>query len=242
MSAHRLPVLVVTRPAPAGARFAQEAVRGLGASAVVSPLMRIDPVEPEPLPAHIGGVIFSSSNAVARAGALGLAVGLPAYCVGPRTTAEAREAGFAAEEAGPTAETLVTALAGRALAGPLVHLRGRHGRGDVAARLSAAGQDCSERVVYDQVALPLDDAARAALSGEAPVVLPLFSPRSARLVAEQAGPGGARHVVAISPDVARAAAALGAATLDQADMPDGDAMLRATRARLGWLESRGVAG
>lgn len=40
-------------------------------------------------------------------------------------------------------------------------------------------------VVYDQLSQPLSDAARQALAGMAPVILPLFSPRSARILSEQ---------------------------------------------------------
>ena len=42
-------------------------------------------------------------------------------------------------------------------------------------------------IVYDQQAVPLTNEAGALLAGTAPVILPLFSPRSARLVAD-AGP------------------------------------------------------
>ena len=104
--------------------------------------------------------------------------------------------------------------------------------------------------VYDQQALPLSAAGRALLRGQAPVVLPLFSPRSARLAAQAArdaaaplwlaaisaaaaaawgqagGPVPARRVVADAPDaggMARVIAALG-----PPDAPRTDAVERGT--------------
>lgn len=242
MALETTPVLIVTRPGAAAQDFARAAVRGFAVRTLISPVMGIDPVEPGPLPTPVGAVVLSSAHGAERACQLGLPEGLPAYCVGPRTTRAARDGGFSAEETGPTAEALVQVLSERAVPGPLLHLRGRHTRGEVAARLTAAGRDCAERVVYDQVAVPLSGAAQAALRGSAPVVLPLFSPRTAVLLSEMAEPGASRHVVAISDEVARQAAALGPASLHRADTPDGAAMLRATRGVLDWLESREVAG
>jgi len=242
MAQDMTPVLIVTRPGAVAQEFARAAARGFAVRLVISPVIGIEPVEAGALPARVGAVVLSSAHGANRAAQLGLPAGLPAYCVGPRTTQAAQDAGFAAEEVGPTAEALVQALSQRAVPGPLLHLRGRHTRGDVAARLSAVGRECAERVVYDQVAVPLTEVAQAALRGSAPVVLPLFSPRTAMLLSDMAQPGAARHVVAISAEVGRQAAALDPASLHQADSPDGAAMVDATRAVLDRLESGEVAG
>lgn len=86
-----------------------------------------------------------------------------------------------------------------------MHLHGEHTRGDVAARLRAAGLAVEARMVYRQVELPLSDTAHALLQGEAPVILPLFSPRSARLLAGQIEPPRAPcRIVAISTATAQA--------------------------------------
>jgi uroporphyrinogen-III synthase len=91
----------------------------------------------------------------------------------------------------------------------LIHLRGREARGDLAQRLSAAGVFTQERVVYAQDAQRLSDEAVSVLSGKAPVLVPLFSPRSAEILGT-AWQGLATHaplvVVAISQAVAEAAA------------------------------------
>jgi hypothetical protein len=91
-------------------------------------------------------------------------------------------------EAGACADALVARLGGTARPA-LVHLRGRHQRGDVAERLGPRATIRAAHVVYDQVALP----ARRGLcrgAGARPLIVPLFSPRSADLFAEAAQPTG----------------------------------------------------
>ena len=70
--------------------------------------MAIRPVEVQ-LEEPPAALILTSENGAARAGELGLAP-CEAWCVGPRTAAEARRAGLRAIEAGSDAETLLAAL------------------------------------------------------------------------------------------------------------------------------------
>jgi uroporphyrinogen-III synthase len=227
------PLLLLTRPEPASRRFLAEleALAGRRIAAVMAPVLAIEPV-PVALAERPAALVLTSENGAGRAGALGLA-GLTAWCVGPRTAHAARAAGLRAIEAGPDAEGLVARLLAERPEGPLLHLRGEHAAAPVAARLRAGGIEVGEAVAYRQRALPPTGAARAALGGERPVVLPLFSPRSAALVAGWGvGAGAPLHVVAISPAAARAAAPLGARTLDVAARPDGAAMAGATLRRL----------
>lgn len=229
------PILLLTRPDPASRRFlAQiEARARQRIEAVISPVLAIEPL-PVELAAPPKALVLTSENGAARAGALGLA-GLTAWCVGPRTAAAARAAGLRAIEAGPDAEGLIARLLAERPAGPLLHLRGEQVAVPLAARLREGGLEIREAVAYRQRALPPNAAAREALGGTRPVVLPLFSPRSAALVA-----GWCRtvplqaplHVVAISPAVARQADGIGAQTIGIADRPDGAAMAEATLRRL----------
>jgi uroporphyrinogen-III synthase len=112
--------------------------------------------------------------------------------------------------------------------GPLLHLRGQHARGDVAARLTAGGVGTVERVVYDQRARPLSEEAGAVLGGAAPVVAPVFSPRSAALLAQVGRVVAPLAIAAISPAAAEAARPLGALRTVIADHPDGAAMIALT--------------
>ncbi|HRO16287.1 MAG TPA: uroporphyrinogen-III synthase [Paracoccus sp. (in: a-proteobacteria)] len=163
------PVLLITRPAAAARRFAAQAA-GLGLDCVIAPLLRIDPMDHDRAAAAMArGLVFTSENAVPAAGP---GRGRPAICVGPQTAAAARAAGFDVTEGPGDAARMMPLL--QDLGEGWLHLRGAH----VAAVLPVPGI-----VVYDQTALPLPDAARQVLAGNAPVILPLFSPRSARLAA-----------------------------------------------------------
>lgn len=113
--------------------------------------------------------------------------------------------------------------------GPLLHLRGEEAYGDIAARLKAAGLDCSERVVYRKAPCALNAPARQMLNGESGVILPLFSPRSAELVTN-AGPFRAPlHVAAMSKSVAQAAQSLRPVRMEIAEHPEAQAMIVAIR-------------
>ncbi|WP_112873833.1 uroporphyrinogen-III synthase [Paracoccus endophyticus] len=178
-----MPVLLITRPEAAAGRLARD-LAGLGLPTIIAPLMRIDPV-PHNAAAldRAAGLVFTSENGVAFAGTGG---GRPAICVGPRTALAAEAAGFEARTGPGDAAGLMPML--QDLGPGWLHVRGAH----VAADLGLASV-----VVYDQTALPLTAVAAQALAGDAPVILPLFSPRSARLAA--AAVAGARAPLWLAP-------------------------------------------
>lgn len=184
-----------------------------------------------PVPATVdtvpAGLILTSENGAEAAGRLGLPPGLPAWCVGTRTAEVARAAGFAAINADGDAEVLQRAILSAPDAGPLLHLRGDHARGDIVPRLRAAGRAARDIVVYRQEDRPLSAEAKAVLAGPARVVLPLYSPRTATIIADQGPFSAPLHVIAISPAVARAAERLGPDQISQIDNPDGQSMLSA---------------
>lgn len=212
------PVLLLTRPEVASRRFAADCA-GLGLRIVIAPLQRIVPVahDADAL-ARAEGLVFTSPVAVPFAGP---GRGRVAICVGPRTAAAAEAAGFVAQvsttgEAGGMLPLLA------AHCGRLVHPHGRH----LARDLPVEGV-----VVYDQIAVPPTDEALEVLAGQLPVVLPLFSPRSARLAAQAAA--GARaplRPVAISAAAAAAWAETRPEPARLAMRPDAAAMLAAVAA------------
>jgi len=188
--------------------------------------MAIEPVPVTDVPKAPGGVILTSGHAVPAAATL--APGATAYCVGGTTAGRASRAGLDAISAGGDAEALVAMILADPPRGALLHLRGAEARGDVAARLTDAGVPCADRVVYRAVPCNLSARAQALLDGDAPVILPLFSPRSAELVSGQ-GPWRAElRIAAMSAAVARAATPLCAARLDIAAQPEAEAMLTLT--------------
>ncbi len=219
------PVLLLTRPAEDSERFLS-ALGELAIEVIVSPTTRIDHLPPEPVPPETEGVILTSANAVP---CLGRATGLTAWCVGDRTATAATRAGLSARVGGGSAKELIALIKREAPKGPLLYLRGRHVAVDVAGQLRSAGLQVAERVVYRQVIIPLSSRATAALGGKGPVILPLFSPRSAHVLGDVAGSKAPLHVVAISPAVAKAASALLPKASFVAERPDMAAMVSLTR-------------
>lgn len=216
------PALLLTRPWESSRRFAaMVSANTRPGPVVISPLMRIVPRGGMPDLTDVSGVILSSSHAARSEFG---ASGLPAFCVGTQTTGAARAAGFDAKPCGNTAEDLVASLIEFRPAGRLMHLRGEYSRGNIAGRLTAAGLHVAEHIVYVQEALPLTQQAHDVLDGERPVILPLFSPRTARLLCEQISGRARRWVVAMSPAVAKAALPLGAEHVAIAETPTGAAM------------------
>lgn len=222
--------LLLTRPEVQSARFAEECRARFGPDIpiVISPVLGIRfrnvPVDLQGL----GGVVFTSENAVAAGGWDAVPPGLAAWCVGDRTAAAAERAGFAARSAAGDAAALVALLARQRLKGPLLHLRGAHSRGALPQKLAALGHVVRDQILYDQVELPLNDAARALLRAPGLVILPLFSPRSATVLVGQTGLGAAQlGPVAISPAAAAAWKAVRPGTVPVAARPDANAMLAA---------------
>ena len=149
--------------------------------------------------------------------------------MGDRTAQVAQAAGFDATSAQGDAESLITLILASGDQGPFLHLRGREARGDIAPRLTAQGRPAHAAIVYAQDPLPLSPEAREALSARAPVVLPLFSPRSAALFAAQGPFAAPLWIVAISAATARAVETLSSQRLMIAERPDGAAMLDAVQ-------------
>lgn len=178
--------LLLTRPRPQAERFEQIFAERFGPNiaVVLSPLLRIEPAGTLPPLSGYSGLIFTSQNGVQAFAGRSEDRRLPAYCVGARTAEAAQAIGLRAEFCGADADALVARLAESPPGGHLLHLRGAHARGRIAARLSASGQPCDEAVIYDQVPQDLSPKAQELLGGEGLVLLPLFSPRSAKLAGE----------------------------------------------------------
>lgn len=86
--------------------------------------------------------------------------------------------------------------------------------------------------------MPLTPAARAALSGSAPLLVPLFSPRSAGLMApEIANARAPLHIAAMSPAVAEALPLQVRGGVAMAPVPDAEGMLQALAGLMGRAKS-----
>ncbi|APO88087.1 uroporphyrinogen-III synthase [Marivivens sp. JLT3646] len=230
-------ILVLTRPQADSERFLAAVEAKFGpVKAVISPVIEVVSL-PVEVPSY-DEVILTSANGAAEAKRLGVKAGTRAWCVGQRTAKIAFEAGLEPISADGNADDLVELIQSQCT-GTLCHIRGVHSRGQVAARLIAQGHVCKEVIAYDQRDIPPTKAALQALQGTDPIVLPLFSPRSALLIpAVHQAPV---HVIAMSCAVAAEVADLGADTVTIAENPNFEAMLAATCRRLDRLLRRGRA-
>ncbi len=185
-------------------------------------MMSIEPVRTAPDLTAYRGIIFTSVHSVPY----GIA-GLDCYVVGQATARAARAVGMNVLGIAPDAQTLIREILADGEPGPLLHLRGEHARGDIAGSLTRAGCPTDEAVVYLQVEQPISDQAKQALSGDSPVIVPLFSPRSAQLFLAQSAGTAPIWAVAISEAAAQELRTPRIARLSVANTPDAKAMLKA---------------
>ena len=226
--------LLLTRPAAQGDRLAADLAAYLPGALQPIPTPLMEPVFIAPrIPAlNWSSVILTSETGVEAAVRLreaGQDLPRAAWCVGDRTARVAQDAGFTATSARGDAEALIALILASNDTGPLLHLKGRDARGDIAPRLVAQGRPTHATVVYAQEARPLTNVAKMVLDGSDPVVIPLFSPRSAALFAAQGPFAAPLWIAAISPATARVAENLSPQRLCIAERPDSPAMLSALR-------------
>ncbi len=222
------PTVLMTRPRAAAERFVESLRSDAPAfGAIYSPLIETVTTGPLPDLNGAGALIFTSGAGVTSYGALGGRSDLPCYTVGATTALAARAAGFGPRSADGDAEALVTMLCSETPPSPLVHIRGTYSRGDVAARLTAAGLPCEEVVIYDQPRQSATPDALTALNGEAPVIVPLFSPRTAGFFSELGMRHGSVHAISMSGAIADEVAHLPLASHVVSDAPTGESMRHA---------------
>nr|WP_291728211.1 uroporphyrinogen-III synthase [Leisingera sp. F5] len=237
--------LLMTRPLAAAERFVAGLPQGAraGLQVIYAPLMQIRPTQAQISLDGVKGVIFTSANGV-EAASRETAAGLPAFCVGERTARAAADAGWQAVGLGQCADELVERMLQQPPEAPLLHLRGTHARGGIAQRLTDGGIPCRAQTVYDQILLPLSGEAQAVLSAQNDVIVPLFSPRTARHFASLCEDAVHLHLIALSQAVAEPLKSLNCKVLRVSKEPNAEAMEEAVldaAAQLSRLEGKGHA-
>lgn len=233
MADNGAPLILLTRPRAASERFA-EALRAEIADAEIAicPLMEpLQILQSLPEIATAEHVVFTSAQAIAVLADLTEARACHAWCVGDRTAQAARDIGLTATSARGDADRLVAVLTAAMPGGLILHLRGKHTRGDITVRLREAGLQCEERIAYEQVRLAPSRTFQDIVSSPRRVVAPLFSPRSARVFMDacQAPNGALIQPVCLSEAVAAELPAHRFLPAMVADRPDAPALIRATR-------------
>ena len=177
------PTLLLTRPQQQPDTFLSDVNQHLGRSvpALISPLVRIESVGQTPDLDEFATIILTSGNTVWQ---LGQALkNRNVVTVGDKTARLARAWGADANALGENVVSLLKQS--EQIRPPALYCRGRHSRGDLARNLEELGVTVEEVVLYDQVAQPLSQAARKLLNSRAPIIAPVFSPRSAKLLSEE---------------------------------------------------------
>lgn len=233
MARQSQPTILLTRPLTQSQRFADQ----IG-GALISPLMRPEFLSPELPRGDFAAIVLTSetgAEAVGRISASGVSLPTRAFCVGNRTAEAARVAGFVPTSAAGAADDLLAHILAAGPVGRLLLLRGQDSAGDLERRLIFAGIETVSVIIYRQIAKSLSDEAIAVLQGPHPVILPVFSPRSAKLLAAELRRIAAKAPIwlaALSPAVAEAFDFPTVFT-EIATRPDSAAMQRAVQALRG---------
>ena len=231
-----IPVLV-TRPRAQGEAFALALTDRFGGKVrpLIAPLMAPRFLSPDVPDGPFAGVIFTSAQAVEAAQRLPAELPRLAYCVGRSTAAAAVRAGFNARSADGDVDDLATLILADPPDGGLLYLRGVDTAGDLHNTLISRSIPVLSLQVYLQASIPFEGESLGLLRQPGPVILPLFSPRSARLFHE-ALPADARadlRIVGISAAVASVAAIIPHQSMVIAAHPNAAAMLDAVESLLG---------
>jgi uroporphyrinogen-III synthase len=229
------PVLL-TRPRAESEGFAAALTARFGdrLRPVVSPLIAPRYLTPEiPAGNHLA-VVFTSAHGVEGARRLGIELPRLAWCVGRKTAAAATAAGFLAKSADGTADDLVRMIRSEPPDGRILYLRGIDTSGNILEKLNELCIYGDVAIVYEQQAQPLSPEAIDLLRSARPVLVPLFSPRTAQLF-QKALPKDHRaalYFVTISSSVAEALPGVAHAGLIVARHPDAPGMLEAVETLL----------
>ena len=197
------PTLLLTRPQKDAQAFAQEVLSHQPAAQIlISPVLTITPIGTLPDLSAYAAVVFTSRHAVACFVHAPIPKKMTCFAVGEATAEVAKKLGFSVINSAGAAQDLILLVQKTGAAGPLIHPHGQHARGQIATTLTKKGIPCAECVIYDQIETPLSIQARALLTQPQALLVPVFSPRSARLLQRYGPLPNGSEIIAISQTVA----------------------------------------
>lgn len=222
----RLPHILLTRPQAQAHQFADELIeQGVQPDHItIDAIMKIAPVEAPCDVAAYRGLIITSANALLYLPVALRGSQLPCYCVGGATSQAARALGLNAYHLADTARALCDALPTACQDGPLLHLRGTHTTLDMAEHFRSAPLSVENLVIYEQIAVPLRAETLNNLRHSSPVILPVFSARSAKLLGRLPLDWRPHQAVALSPAIAALCQEAGFGQVTTATRPNRKAM------------------
>ncbi len=183
MAHSTLPSVLLTRPAPQSKRWAELLSSEFGdtLSVTISPVIEVETLDVALPEAAFNGVIFTSANAVTSFAQLSADRTLKAYCVGDRTASVATAHGFEASSAAGTVDDLASLVLRDVRSGTFLYPHGAHTARDLAGIFASTKVTINDIVTYRQTPQTLNSKAISLLSARGPVLIPLFSPRSAEI-------------------------------------------------------------
>lgn len=192
----------------------------------IAPLIEIEPTGAD-LPLA-DTLIVTSEQALGPVEAAPDWAGKPVYCVGERTAGVLQAKGFQVLGFAPNAQTLCTLILNHDDCGSMLHARGNESAFPLVQTLTAAGRNVAEAVVYAQVPQPPSTEMQDLLDRAVPLLVPVFSPNSGRLLTAAAQEARARlRIAAISPAAAQTCAGLAHVEMRVAAKPSAEGLMDA---------------
>lgn len=177
------PIILLTRPK--GQANAFRDLLGKNVDVIISPVFRIENLEVKYDLENYSALIFASQNAVIAFAKVVGTQGIDAYVVGKKTAALASKFGLNVVTIKTTANDLIDTIIVDNPRGKLLFLRGKYSTGNIEQKLNLVGIDTVSKIVYEQEPVNLSLKILAILQTNRPVILPLFSCRSAQLLSDQ---------------------------------------------------------
>ncbi len=234
--------ILLTRPHRQSEEFAQRLRQECGheVSCIISPLLVIESVQAPLNIDRYQAVLFTSPNgAKTLKGDFGIIPKCPCICVGDQTAEMARSFGCEAYSAKGSSEELVILVQSvlDPAMGPLLHARGETAAGNIAQRLTEAGFDVDEQIIYRQSPANLNDLASEALSARNVDIVPVFSPMTATIFAQQIQDHpswdlSGLHVIGLSKNVVAPLQGITFKSVETTGAPTADAMITALKRRV----------
>ena len=221
-----LPEIMLNRPKEAASEFRgliQEALPE--ARVIISPLIKIKFLSKLIDFTRFDTLIFTSVNGVHAIENQRVPRGKLCFAVGEKTAQAAEKIGFEALYSNGNYEDLVSMILSHPRSGKFLHVRGKYTRGDISRALSESGRPCEQLIAYHQKSVALTNQAKVSLKRDKPLILPIFSPRTARLLMKKILPNSHFHIIAMSNNIAKICKENGYANITTSKKPSAKSML-----------------
>lgn len=224
-------VLLLTRPLDGNERFCLNIEHLLSQCEILdNPLQKIEFLEALIEVKEGSILIFTSINGLRASKKYNLR-NKKCFVVGENTRKIAASSGYEVLGSSSDQENLLKLIKLKKPTESMVHIRGKHTAGNLCGSLKNSGFSCFEITGYNQKPLKIKKQVFQKVMSGRPVILPIFSPRSAKLLLKELDLTGF-HVVAMSEVVSKELAGVDLAELIISKKPDLISMQEATLAIL----------